>query len=165
MSLREKREHRVPLRLRVGQACPQVDVLRAHVGSRDVLALDLADLGQLVDRAVEMRGGDHEVDYSRADLAVLNLTCWVGLGVGTGDVAALELDQVADLRELGIERAGSDGDRQLRLTDDRWALESWNRGARQCGASGGAVGQPGALRRLRGIRAAARDRRLFAEAR
>src|SRR5438445_8269962 len=105
LRLRQQREHRVPLSFGVGQPRAEIDVLRADVGACDVLALDLADLGQLIDRGVEMRGRDHEVDDARPDLAVLSLTARARLGVGAGDVAALQLDEVADLRELGIEGA------------------------------------------------------------
>src|SRR2546426_403701 len=105
LRLRQQREHRVPLSFGVGQPRTEIDVLRADVGAGDVLALDLADLGQLIDCGIEMRGRDHEVDDAGPDLAVLSLTAGACLGVGAGDVAALQLDEVADLRELGIEGA------------------------------------------------------------
>src|SRR3989442_476849 len=82
LRLRQQREHRVPLSFCVGQPRAEIDVLRADVGAGDVLALDLADLGQLIDRGVEMRGRDHEVDDARPDLAVLSLTAGARLGAG-----------------------------------------------------------------------------------
>src|SRR5438445_496821 len=71
LRVREQRAHRVQLRLGVGQACAQVDVLRADVGPGNVLALDVPDLRQRVDRGVEVGRRDHEVDDAGPDRAGL----------------------------------------------------------------------------------------------
>src|SRR5438093_4437512 len=71
LRVREQRAHRVQLRLGVGQACAQVDVLRADVGPGDVLALDVPDLRQCVDRRVEVGRRVHEVDDGGPDRAGL----------------------------------------------------------------------------------------------
>ncbi len=142
LRVREQRPHRVQLRLGVGQACAQVDVLRADVGPGDVLALDVPDLGQRVDRGVEVGRRDHEVDDAGPDRAGLVSAQRLRLGVGAGDVAALALDKSADFGQLGAELTRSDSDAQLRLADDRRTLESGDRVAGQ-GRRSAAVGRSG----------------------
>src|SRR5256886_4339825 len=105
LRLGQQGQHRVALSFGVGQTRAEVDVLRTDVSAGDVLALHLPHLGQLIDRGVEMGGRDHEVDDARPDLAVLRLVRGARLGIGAGDVAALQLDEVADLCELGIKGA------------------------------------------------------------
>ena len=107
----------------IGKAGVEVDVLRAYVVAGDVLTLQRAHLGKLVDGRVEMRRRDHEVDDAGVELRALVVDGRAGLGVGAGDVAARVLDQHANLRELGAERAGADGDGQLGLPDHGRALE------------------------------------------
>src|SRR6266849_2856479 len=102
LRLGQQREHRVALRLLIGESRLKVDVLRADVVAADVLGLDLAHLRKGVDGLIEVRGGDHEGDDARADLVVGHR---VGLGISPRDVALLELHQRAHRGEAGIERA------------------------------------------------------------
>ena len=102
LRLGQQRKHRVVLSFGVGEPGAKVYVLGAHVAAGDVLALHLADLRELVDGRVEVRGWDHEVDDPGSDLAGLAGRLRARLGVGAGDEAALRLDQGADLRELRV---------------------------------------------------------------
>ena len=116
----QKSEHRVALSFLVDEARLQVHVLGADVVAADVLALDLAHLGELIDRVVELGRRDHESDHAGPDLGIGRR---VGLGVGAGDKASLQLNQSADVGELGVERARADGDRKLGLANDLRTLD------------------------------------------
>jgi hypothetical protein len=96
-----------------------------------VLRLHFADLGELVDRRVEVGGGDHEADHPGADLARVLVVDRLRLGVGAGDVAALGLDEGADLEQLRVEQAAADGEGHRRFADDRRALQSRHHVVRQ----------------------------------
>src|SRR5712691_206225 len=100
LRLPEQGEHRVALRLFVGEPRLEVDVLGADVLTADVLGLHLAQVRDRVDGRVEIARRHHEADDPRAYPVVGGR---VRLRICPGDVAVLDLHDRAHRCQAGVE--------------------------------------------------------------